>query len=276
MSSPDSLDKSKIARSFSRAAKTYDKYANLQQSLAKELVDAVGSLKIKPVNILDIGTGTGEAAFLLKEAYPSAKITGIDIAPGMIDIAKSKPQSSGINFEVADAERLPYKSGSFDLVVSASTLHWVADIRKAFREAFRMLKEDGCFIFETFGPDTLIELRSSFMLKVDSSADYFHEYLSMDEIRKILEQCQFNVLNISSKNLKQLYDNSREIFKTIKGLGAMNASRRLPEGLRSKSKIKDLIEYYQKNFRSGDHIFATYQVISSVCKKGDSNVVFTG
>jgi hypothetical protein len=73
--------------------------------------------------------------------------------------------------------------------------------------------------------------------------------------------------DISSASMKQLYKNSREIFKTMKGIGAMNASRKLPEGMRSRKKIEDMIDHYERNFRSGEHVYATYQIIRAVCTK---------
>jgi ubiquinone/menaquinone biosynthesis C-methylase UbiE len=76
MTSPNSLNKEqrnkeKIVRAFSRSSKTYDKYASLQKTLAKELVETVRNLRLKPNKILDIGTGTGEAAFAFKRYSPT-------------------------------------------------------------------------------------------------------------------------------------------------------------------------------------------------------------
>jgi malonyl-CoA O-methyltransferase len=267
MNSQDFLDKKKIALSFSRSAETYDQFSQLQKSLAKELARSVGSLKISPKDILDVGTGTGEVTFLLHEQFKDARITGCDIAPGMIEKASQKNRSKNMKFEIADAEKLPYESDHFDLVVSSTTYQWVEDIEKAFSEAKRVLKKNGYFAFITFGPESLIELKKSFKFTVDETAEYLHEYKTVGEISAILEGCGFKVDKIVSRLVRSVYSDFKDMFRTIKGIGALNATTKLPGGLRGRSKIKSLIKYYESNYRLDGSIYATYEVIEAVCVK---------
>jgi malonyl-CoA O-methyltransferase len=267
MSSPGSLDKKKIAKSFSRYAETYDRFANLQKSLARELVDTVKSLGISPANILDIGTGTGEVAFLLHQAYPKAKITGCDIAPGMIEKADEKNRFDNLSFDICDAEFLPYKNKTFDLAASSTAFQWMESLVRAFAEAYRVLKDSSHFVFITFGPDSLSELKKAYRLKVDENAQYLHEYKTVSEVGFLLEQCDFKVVSLSSRSVKSVYPNFREMQKTIKSIGALNASVALPKGLRSKSKIKEMVKFYESNYRLEDQIYATYEIIEAVCVK---------
>lgn len=265
--SENSLDKNKIARSFSRYAQTYDKFAGLQKQLAKELVDTVKKLDISPNNILDIGTGTGEVAFLLQALFPNAKIKGCDLAPGMIQVAKQKNISKNISFDVADAEVLPYRPETFDLVVSSTTYQWVENLRAAFGEANRVLKNKCNFVFTTFGPDSLKELKTSFRLNVDENAEYLHTYKTLSEIASLLELSEFKVINLNSRLVRTVYPNLREMLKKIKSIGALNASAKLPKGLRSKSKIKKMTEHYERIYCMEDSIYATYEIIEAVCVK---------
>jgi malonyl-CoA O-methyltransferase len=267
MNSEHFLDKSKIARSFTRFAETYDKFASLQKQLAIQLVDAIRSLNLSPKNILDIGTGTGEVAFLLHDFFPNAKITGCDIAPGMIKKATQKNPHKCISFEICDAESLPYPDNEFDLIVSSTTYQWVEDLQKAFSEAKRVLKDKCNFLFITFGPDSLMELKKSYKLTVDEKAEYLHEYRTVSEIGKLLESCGLKVSNLNSKIVRTIYSNFREMQKTIKNIGALNASTNLPKGLRSKEKIRALIKYYETTYRLDDSIYATYEIIEAACKK---------
>jgi ubiquinone/menaquinone biosynthesis C-methylase UbiE len=72
-----------------------------------------------PSRALDLGTGTGLAAFALARRFSDAQVVGADLAAGMIEEARRKtpPELAGrVRFEVADASRLPYEDGSFDLV----------------------------------------------------------------------------------------------------------------------------------------------------------------
>jgi len=262
-----SFDKNKIARSFSRYARTYDRFANLQKNLAGNLMETVRSLKISPKKILDIGTGTGEMAFLLHNDFPNAKIWGCDIAPGMVKKSMEKNKFEGITFEVCDAEFLPYKDKTFDLVVSNTVYQWVEELARAFSEARRVLKDSCYFAFITFGPDSLSELKKSYRLKVDEKAEYLHEYKTVSEVGSLLERCDLKVASLSSRSVRTVYPDFREMQKTIKSIGALNASVNLPKGLRSRKKIKELIKYYESNYRLEDHVYATYEIIEAVCVK---------
>jgi SAM-dependent methyltransferase len=69
--------------------------------------------------VLDVGTGTGIAAFALAARFPGAEVVGVDLAADMIDEARRKtpPElAERVRFEVADASRLPFPDHSFDLV----------------------------------------------------------------------------------------------------------------------------------------------------------------
>jgi SAM-dependent methyltransferase len=72
-----------------------------------------------PKRALDLGTGTGGAAFAIARRFPQAEVIGVDLAGQMIEHARGKltdDLAGRVRFEVADAARLPYADASFDLV----------------------------------------------------------------------------------------------------------------------------------------------------------------
>ena len=72
-----------------------------------------------PKRALDLGTGTGGAAFAIAHRFPEAEVIGVDLAQQMIAQARGKltdDLAGRVRFEVADAARLPYGGESFDLV----------------------------------------------------------------------------------------------------------------------------------------------------------------
>lgn len=96
--------------------------------------------------ILDVGCGTGRTTVELARRFGS-KITGVDVRPAMIRKAKKRANLLGVKatWVVANAEALPFKDESFDVVVTESVNVFVdADI--ALREYYRVLKPFGTYI----------------------------------------------------------------------------------------------------------------------------------
>jgi SAM-dependent methyltransferase len=104
-----------MRRFFERAAPTWDeRYAGDPARLAP-LVAALDLLPDPPARVLDVGTGTGAAAFVAAERWPDAQVLGIDVAPTMVAVALAKPAPPGVRFEVADVGELDAGEG-YDLV----------------------------------------------------------------------------------------------------------------------------------------------------------------
>ncbi|MGA5462809.1 class I SAM-dependent methyltransferase [Mycobacterium sp. NPDC050041] len=96
--------------------------------------------------VLEIGCGTGNVAVSAKRSHPGAQFTGSDPDPRALDRARRKAKSlTGIRFERAYAQRLPYPDGSFDRVLSSMMLHHLDEDTKtqAAAEAFRVLRPGG-------------------------------------------------------------------------------------------------------------------------------------
>lgn len=90
---------------------------------------------------LDLATGTGDIAFALHER--GRRVVGLDVTRRMIELAVAKRVSGGPAFLVGDMQRLPFPSGSFDLVTTGYGLRNVPDLTGAIDEILRVLKPGG-------------------------------------------------------------------------------------------------------------------------------------
>lgn len=127
--------------------------------MRKDLVAAMGDLSGK--RILDVGSGTGTMAVMIKQAHPTAEVVGIDGDPQILEIARGKARSLGlaIQFDRGMSFDLPYPNEDFDVVLTTVMLHHLMrdEKQKTAREMYRVLRPGG----QLFGAD-FVEPRSSF------------------------------------------------------------------------------------------------------------------
>lgn len=105
---------------------------------AMELVDARPGMRI-----LDLACGPGNLSRrLAKLVLPGGEVVGVDLAAGMIELARSADIANA-RFEVMDIERLELSDSSFDAAICGHGFQFAPDLPLAMREARRVLRRDG-------------------------------------------------------------------------------------------------------------------------------------
>jgi ubiquinone/menaquinone biosynthesis C-methylase UbiE len=111
---------------------------SLGRMRALELVDARPGMRV-----LDLACGPGTLSRRLAAMVsPGGKVVGVDLAPGMIALARAMA-IPGAHFELMDIEHLAFEDESFDAAVCGHGLQFVADLQAALREARRVLRPNG-------------------------------------------------------------------------------------------------------------------------------------
>ena len=266
----NSINKERVKKNFSSIASNYDQVATLQSEVAQALIYFIASRKAS--RIIDIGTGTGNILWKVAKRFPSAQTHGCDLAFGMIKQASSLAQSRqkksghahGPFFLQADAERLPYCSLIFDLVLSNVAYQWIQNYRQAFQEVHRLMKPGAEFCFSIFIEGTLSELYSSFR-----HIGYFrgHPFVSCDVLKKFLRMSEFSHIFMKELIFQKEYPDVFSLLCELKKMGASNAASGFFKGLGGRKKLQEMINYYEENFTRKKGIKATYQVALIRCKK---------
>jgi SAM-dependent methyltransferase len=136
---------------FDRLAPVWDSMRRPEAFAALER--ALDALPAAPKRVLDLGTGTGLAAFAAARRFPEAEVVGVDLAPGMIEQARRNTPPElveRVRFEQADAARLPFDEGAFDLVQLANMIPF-------FDELARVATPGGHLVLSfSAGPETPI------------------------------------------------------------------------------------------------------------------------
>lgn len=140
----DLANKAKNFWSNGFAAKLYRKnagrhYAKMHEAVAGEI------LARQAKDVLDIACGPGDFLFLLSEQAPDMKLTGTDIAPGMVSHASTKLGSRASILE-ASAERQPFSPASFDAVTIMLAFHHFPDKSLVLKNAAELLRPGGVLI----------------------------------------------------------------------------------------------------------------------------------
>ena len=129
----------------SHVIKAVPYYAQMLEALISNITFEKGRV----FSAVDIGSGTGTLAYLLKKRFPNTKIKCVDFSPKMLEAAKQKLKGfEGITFEQADIYNYSFKD-NIDAVVSSLALHHLgtdADKKRFQEKSFEALNSEGIFI----------------------------------------------------------------------------------------------------------------------------------
>lgn len=255
--------KEDVSSSFSRAAESYDSVAKLQREVGKRLLTHLDAVPTAPDRILDLGCGTGFFQPDLSARYPEATYIGLDLAPGMIEYARTRSSGQGL-WVVGDAESLPLATASVDIVFSSLAVQWCHQPEWFLAELARVLKPGGRCVFTTLGPDTLRELRQAWAA-VDSY-QHVNNFLPSEALIAAGGRVAGIELILSTERHCMQYPRVGDLLAELKSLGAHNMNRRRPAGLTSRKTLQGMLQAYE-SWRVDGLLPATYDVIFGEVKK---------
>jgi malonyl-CoA O-methyltransferase len=253
------LDKAGVRAAFDRASATYEAAAVLQSRVSDELLSRLEPFDFSPKVILDLGAGTGRAAAELKRRYRSSTVIALDLAPGMLREA-ARHQRLFRRFErvCGDAARLPLESASVDIVFSNLMLQWCDPLDDALAEVRRILQPEGHFVFSTFGPDTLRELRSAWA-EADTY-NHVNRFLDMHDVGDALVRAGLLEPVLDVDRLQLTYGDVLSLMRDLKSIGARNETGGRPRTLLGRGHLQRVFNAYE-SFRKDGRLPATYEIV---------------
>ena len=251
------LEGGHIRRSFDRAASSYDQAAALQRRVADRLLRLSNGM---PTRILDAGSGTGYGTAGLAQRFPAALLFALDLAPGMLHATHAR--TPAVPLVCADIQSLPLAAASVDLLWSSLMLQWCNRTDRAFSEAQRCLRNDGHFVFSTFGPATLHELRDSFA----DGHTHVSRFPDVDELRRQLIAAGFADIHIEAQSEVLHYADVRSLMLELKAIGAHNATAGRARGLTGKRGWQAMLANYE-TLRADQGLPATYELFYVSARK---------
>jgi ubiquinone/menaquinone biosynthesis C-methylase UbiE len=132
----------------------------------------------RPAAILETAAGTGIVTAAIARAVPGARLVATDLNQAMLDVAAARIAAPHIAFRQADALALPFPDAGFDVVACQFGIMFFPDRVRAYREARRVLKPGGRFLFSVWdrieaNPATDLAARAVAALFPDDPPDFF-------------------------------------------------------------------------------------------------------
>ncbi len=260
------IDKDKLKRRFSRNAKQYDKYARVQKVMGDSLIEKIKNDRIEPINILEIGCGTGYVTRAMMDYFPRSKITAVDIAPGMIEYVNSTIESDNVKLVCGDIEDMILDE-KYDLIISNATFQWFNDFNKTLDKLLKLLNQNGVLSFSTFGESTFTELHESFKkvresLEIEEDVSPGQSFFSLKELQRICSDIAEksgleNIETYSSQTYEyEYFDSCKDFLFSVKKIGANNSQsnrRRM-----SPDFIERVMKTYDRDYGVDHKVRATY------------------
>ena len=257
---PHRIDKQAVANSFSKAAKHYDQFAQLQRDIGNVLLDKM-NLDIEKPNIVkkivDLGCGTGYFTEKLSHQFPNSEITCFDLSEAMLKQVE-KRQVKNVNFQQGDIDYLPFQANSLDLIYSNLVVQWSNDLKQCLRQIHTSLKPGGRCYLSTLITGTLVELTQAW--KMVDQHPHTNSFLSLQNIENMIAELPLDHVKLTTETHTLYYDNVIEVMRALKGIGANHVHGHQSAKVAGRQIMKQLQLGYLPFMNEQGQLKLTYQV----------------
>jgi malonyl-ACP O-methyltransferase BioC len=254
------FDRRAVRRHRDRAAAAFDAHAFLFDEIGDRLLDRLADIRRPFAHVLELGCRDGRLSDRLASAELFART---EISERMARAAMAR---APLPTAVADEELLPFADGSFDLVVSNLSLHWVNDLPGALAQIHRALRPDGLLLASLFGGETLTELRQSLLAAdvavSDGASPRVSPFCDVRDAAHLLARAGFALPVADVDRLSVTYGDVAALMRDLRGMGETNALTLRRRAFTPRATIAAADEHYRRAFPAKDNrLGATFEVI---------------
>jgi SAM-dependent methyltransferase len=248
-----SLARARLARARAQGAETF-----LLERVTQDLMERLQAVLRPFPRALDLGAPGPHLARAL---------TALDAQRAVTRLAPvAEPAEPGIATQIGDEEALPFTPESFDLIVSALSLHLVNDLPGALAQARRALAPDGLFLACLPGGRTLEELRFALMQAEDEitggASPRVAPFADLRDLGALLQRAGF-ALPVADVDVMTI--RYPHMFRLMADLRAMGATNALVHRLRKPTRRAVFLraaEIYAERFSDADgRLRATFELV---------------
>lgn len=228
-----------LRRRLDRAAPRFRDHAFVHGFTRDGLLERLKPMTIEARTVLDLGAGPGLSRKALKSRFPKAEIIGVDLSLEMLR-RHDKGWFDKPMLVQANAEALPLKDSSIDVVFANLVLPFVDDPAAVANELARVVRPEGVFVLATLGPDTFSELRTAWAAL--DTAPHVAEFPDMHDVGDALVRAGFADPVLDVDRLRVSYRDAASLFADLEGTGARNALAGRRRGLTTPSTLARFTE----------------------------------
>ena len=251
------MDKQLIANKFSKSLESYNEEAIAQKQIVNHLFSLLNrNIKSKPKDILEFGSGTGLLSKKIVASFPNSHLYLNDLSEVFSNFLFSqftKKERNLLGFIVGDVENIEFPQ-KLDLIVSSSTEQWIENKKAFYKKTYNALKQNGLFVFSTFGPENLIQIRKASGKSL--------KYYTLKQQQELFSD-YFELISSEESKIDLNFSSGYEIISHLKKTG-VNA---LSKESWTKNKLKKLILDIEQNTKSENGYTISYHPMYFVLKK---------
>lgn len=254
------FNRQRVRRHRDRAATHFPAHDFLFREISERLVDRLQDMVRQFPMVLDLGAHDGTLSHYLKNKTGIETLIQTDLSLPMMSRAE------GLR-AVADEEAIPFADNTFDLVLSAGSLHWVNDLPGTLIQIQRILKPDGLFLAIIPGGQTLKELRESFekaeMESRGGISPRVSPFVDVRDAGSLLQRAGFALPVVDSEMLQVSYPHPLKLMKELRGMGESNAMVHASGYATPCSLMMQAADHYLRHF-SDEHarVIASFELVT--------------
>lgn len=267
------FDRRSVRQHRDRAAKTLPDHDFLLREVGERLLDRLDDIRRSFPLALDLGCHRGELGTMLAGRGGIQTLVQCDLSEAMVRAATDTASGPGA---VADEEALPFAEGSFDLVLSAMSLHWVNDLPGALVQLRRILRPDGLLLMALLGGETLKQLRHA-LAEAEIAGEgglspRVSPFADVRDIGNLLQRAGFALPVVDSDTITVSYGNPLALLADLRGMGESNAVLHRRKTVTRRATLFSALERYHAGHATGDgRVPATFQVVFAVAWAPDES-----
>ena len=254
------FDRGLLVRRRDRAAADAAAHEFLLARVADDFAERLSAIQRRFPVALDLGAYHGVVGRRLGQVPGVEMVISAEVAPRLL----ARCAAPRVR---ADAEALPFRDQSLDLVVSRLSLHLVNYLPGALVQIRRALKPDGLLLAALLGGDTLIELRNAFLAaeeEVEGGASpRVAPFADVADLGGLLQRAKFALPVVDADRITVTYPDALALMRELRAMGAANAMAQRRRTPLRRHTLQRVVEIYQERFGlPGGRVPATFEIVT--------------